>query len=97
MEGLTSKEFVAWVAASCARSGVPVFVTDPEALGRVGRLVGSRPGAPARRASAEEAPRRRSLPPVDLDAGRVDAAGSHRSGLDTDVVDQCPDDRGLST
>ena len=96
MEGLSREEFAAWVAASCERSGVPVFVTDPAALVQVGRLVGGRPGAPARRASAEEAPGRRSQPPVDIDAGRVDAAGSHRSGADRDVVDQCPDDRGLS-
>ena len=96
MEGVSREALLAWVAASCERSGVPLYVTDPVALGRVGRLVGGRPGAPARRASAEEAPRRRSQPPVDLDPGRVDAAGPHRSGEDRDVVDQRTDDRGLS-
>lgn len=96
MEGVSEQEFAAWVAASCERSGVPVFVTDPAALVRLGRLVGGRPGGPARRASAEEAPRRRSQTPVDIDAGRVDAAGTHRSGPDRDVVNERPNDRGLS-
>lgn len=96
MERLSDEGFAAWVAASCERSGVPLFVTDTSALVKVGRLVGSRLGAPARRPSAEEAPGRRSQFPVDVDAGWVDEAGSRRSGADRDVVDQCPNDRDLS-
>ncbi|GGN03806.1 hypothetical protein GCM10009721_33990 [Terrabacter tumescens] len=92
---LSGEELAAWVARSCELSGVPVFVADPAALGRVGRLVGGGPGAPARRASAEEAPGRRSQLPVNLDAGRVDAAGSHGSGGDGDVVDEGFDDGDL--
>jgi hypothetical protein len=92
MVRLSRDELAAWVASSCERSGVPVFVADPAALVRVGRLVGGRPGAPARRASAEEAPRRQSQPPMDFYAGRIDAAGSHGSGADGDVVDEGADD-----
>lgn len=96
MEGLSREAFAAWVAGTCERSEVPLFVTDPAALAQVGRLVGGRLGAPARRASAEEAPRRRLQPPVDLDAGRVDRADSLPSGADGDVVDQGTHDCGLS-
>lgn len=96
MEGLSRERFIAWVAVTCERSGVPVFVADPQALGQVARLVGASPGVPARRASAEGSPGRGSEPPVDLDAGRVDRADSHGSGVDGDVVDHGADDRGLS-
>ena len=96
MAGLNREQLAAWVASTCERSGVPVFVTDPSALVQVGRLMRRRPGPPARRASAEEGPGRPSQPPVDLDAGRVDAAGSHRSLADGDVVDQGSDYGGLS-
>ncbi len=96
MEGLSGDEFAAWVKASCERSGVPVFVTDPGVLVQVGRLVGGRPGGSARRGSASAAPGRGSQTPVDFDAGWVDGADSHRSGADGDVVDKCSNDRGLS-
>lgn len=96
MEGLSAAGFAAWVEASCERSGVPVFVTDPQLLAQVGRLVGAGGGAPARRASAEAAPRRPSQPPMDLDPGRIEGSGSHRSRQDRHVVDQCTHDRGLS-
>src|SRR4051812_31876099 len=93
---LTRDELRAWVSASCAAQGVPVFVTDPAVLARVGSLLGGRPGAPARRASAEEAPRRRLQAPAHVDAGRVEASGSRGGWVDDDVVDDGFDDCGLS-
>jgi hypothetical protein len=97
MAGLNSEQLAQWVSASCAAQGVPVFVTDPTVVGRVGSLLGGRPGAPARRASTEEAPGRRLQAPADVDAGRVevpDAGGGGR--VDSDVVDDRANDCDLA-
>ena len=96
MARLSRDEVAAWVSASCAAQGVSVFVTDPTVLGRVGSLLGGRPGAPARRASAEEAPRLPLQAPADVDAGRVEVPDAGGGGMDGDVVDDGADDRGLS-
>lgn len=41
---LSTHELAAWVAASCAAQGVPVKITDPTVIRRVGALLGE-PGA----------------------------------------------------
>lgn len=38
----------AWVEATCAAQGVPVRVTDPGVLARVGVLMGAAPGTDGR-------------------------------------------------
>ena len=53
MARLSGDELAAWVAASCARSGVPLRITDPVAIrdvvvllqGRDGRHAAQRPAA----------------------------------------------------
>lgn len=53
--GVLSEDQVrSWTEASCAAQGVPVFVTDPEAVTDVVVLLGVVTDGPARRASAEE-------------------------------------------
>ena len=96
MARLSRDELVAWVSASCAAQGVPVFVTDPTVLGRVGLLLGGRPGAPARRGSASEAAGRPLETPADVDAGRVEPLDAWGGGMDGYVVNDGADDRDLS-
>ncbi|GAB2767856.1 hypothetical protein GCM10027020_20870 [Nocardioides salsibiostraticola] len=38
---LTDEELAAWVTASCEAQGVPVRVTDPTVVRRVGTLLGA--------------------------------------------------------
>lgn len=42
--GVPEDEFMAWLQASCVKSGVELVVTDPEVLSRVGRLMGGQAG-----------------------------------------------------
>jgi hypothetical protein len=93
---LSWEQLAEWVSASCVAQGVPVFVTDPTVLGRVGSLLGGRPGAPARRASTEEAPGRRLQAPTDVDAGRVEVPDAGGGRVDRDVVDDRANDRDLA-
>lgn len=61
--GVPEDEFMAWLEASCNASGVPVWVTDPEVLSRVGRLLGGPPGtdrAPRRGAPSTDRTRQAS-------------------------------------
>jgi hypothetical protein len=45
---LDQRVLAAWVEASCAAQGVPVRVTDPGVLARVGVLMGAAPGTDGR-------------------------------------------------
>lgn len=96
MARLSGEELAAWVSESCAAQGVPVFVTDPTVLGRVGALLGGGPGAPARRASAEEAPRRPLQAPPNVDAGRVEALHAGGGWVNGHMVDDGAHDRHLT-
>lgn len=80
----------AWVAASCARHGVPVRVTDAVVVARVAVLLGDAapPRAPLAVVAGLETPDR--VGPV-----RVELAGASEAGGDHDVIDDGGDDRVL--
>lgn len=81
----------AWVAASCARHGVPVRVTDALVVARVAVLLGdtTTPArAPLAVVAGLQAPDR--VGPV-----RVELAGARETGGDHDVIDDGGDDRVL--
>lgn len=87
-----------WVAASCAAQGVPVKVTDPGVLFRVGVLLGVRAGAT--RAHGAPAPstwgHRPPLQPPDWPhALGVKAPRPGDTGGDDGVVEDGGDDGGL--
>jgi hypothetical protein len=91
---LSRDEIAAWVAQSCAASGVSVKVTDPTVVRRVGVLLGGAadgPGAQPRSGSAR-AIAARSVAPHDGHAGGVQHPGSGGAGSDHGVVDQGLDD-----
>lgn len=94
LSGLPADDLAAWVAESCAVQGVPVKVTDPTVLRRVGVLLsGAAEGSRAQARSA--APRdsaARSEAPHDVHAGSVKGPGAGGAGSDDDVVDQGADD-----
>lgn len=58
MGRMSSDELAAWVTASCVAQGVPVKVTDPHLLAKVGVLLTGRAGctAPARSAGGAHRP-----------------------------------------
>lgn len=72
---LETAEVRRWLEQSCARQGVPVLVTDPAVVARVGVLLGGGGAArtPAERASTA---RRRSESPNGDDPGRVESPDS---------------------
>ncbi|GAA3774747.1 hypothetical protein GCM10022240_28160 [Microbacterium kribbense] len=84
----------AWVAASCAAQGVPVFVADPGVLTRVRTLLGA--GGAERGGSAVAEPRTARLPlqhPHRLNPPGVELV--HGGREDRGVVEHGPHDRGL--
>lgn len=88
----------AWLSASCARAGVAVQVTDPNVLRQIGVLLGTEPGGAPRQAQRAARPRgRASQSPDCLDPVRVEVSETGDGGWsDDDVVDEGPDNRGLS-
>lgn len=90
----------AWVLATCQRQGVPVKVSDPAALARVGVLLTGQAGGT--RAQGAKAPRTRpparpSQPPLGVDAGLVQAVPpGDGSGKDRGVVQDGLDDGDLT-
>lgn len=95
---LSDAEVAAWVAASCAEQGVPVKVTDPTVVRRVGALLGAAPdGARARKRSGTRAPSgARSVAPHDAYPLGVEFPGAGAAGADVGVVDEGFDDGVLS-
>lgn len=98
LSNLSPEELAAWVSASCAAQGVPVKVSDPTMVRRVGALLGApdRGEAGSQRSGNRLAPAGASVGPDNVHAGRVHGLGSGCSGSDHDVVDQCGDDRSLT-
>lgn len=95
---LSAEALAEFVRASCVASGVPVKVTDPLVVRRVGVLLG---GAPAgSRAQPRSGSTRdcggRSVAPDDGHSGGVDHRGSLGAGADHGVVDDRGDDGVLS-
>lgn len=92
---LTPDQVAAFVTASCAAQGVAVKVSDPSVVRRVGALLGA-PGtgrARTRRAGARgTGTGAYSVPPHDLDPGRVQGHDPGRPRSDHDVIDQGLDD-----
>lgn len=96
---LTDAELAAWVASSCAAQGVPVKVTDPTVVRRVGTLLGAAgSGSRGRKRSGtrDAAAAGSSVLPGDGDAAGVEHVDSGGAWSDRDVVDQGSDDRVLS-
>lgn len=89
-----------WVAASCAAQGVPVKVTDPTVLRRVGVLLGSAAVEGRGRKRSGTRPSTGAVPassvsPLHADPVRVDSTDAGLPGADHEVVDQGGDDRVL--
>lgn len=93
MAGLNDEQIAAWVTDSCVAQGVPVRITDPEALRRVGVLLRA---ADATGAQAKLRPVRSpaSQPPLGNDTGRIEPVLP--GPLDSGVIDDCADDCPLS-
>ena len=91
---LSADELAAWVTASCAAQGVPVKVTHPTMVRRVGALLGAQVAGPrAHPRSGSTWPGiGGSVAPHDAHAGGVQDLATGRAGADHDVVDQGPDD-----
>lgn len=88
--GLTPAEVSQWVERSCAAQGVPVLVTDPGVLARVGVLIGGTRGKPS-------GARDRLQPPLGNNPVGVQSvsAGLGR-GLDDGVIEDGLHDRRLA-
>lgn len=99
LSSLTPEEVAAWVAASCAAQGVPVKVTDPTIVRRMGALLGAASdGSRAHpRSGSTRAADAGSVAPDDLDAGGVQRPGARASWSDHGMVDQGGDDGVLSS
>jgi hypothetical protein len=92
---LRPSAFETWLAASCQASGVERKVVDASALRDVGALLATAAGT----RTARQRGRGRAASsgaPDGPDPVEVEAAGSGGAGLDDDVVEQGPDDGGLS-
>jgi hypothetical protein len=91
---LTPDEVAAWVAASCAAQGVPVKVTDPTVVRRVGTLLGV--VTPERRGRKRSGPRpsgaAASVAPHEGHAGGVQHLSAGLPGTDHHMVDDGFDD-----
>ena len=94
LSGLSPEVIAALVAESCAAQGVPVKVTDPSVVRRVGVLLGGPvPGPRAHpRSGSTRSGAGRSVAPHDGHPGGVEPGGSGSTGSDADVVDQGGDD-----
>ena len=80
--GLTPDQVRVWVESSCEAQGLPVVVTEPATLSRVGVLLGGGRGQAGAR------PSRRSQPPRGSDPVRVQSgAASLGSGQDRGVLE----------
>ena len=89
---LPADELASWVRSSCESQGLPVKVSDPTVMRRVGALLGAAgagPRAQPRSGSTRTGPQR-SMAPHDADPGRVQLPGTGLAGTDHSVVD----DRG---
>ena len=97
LSGLTPEQVASLVDASCAAQGVPVKVTDPTLIRRVGVLLGGAvAGSRAHPRSGSTRPAAgRSMAPLDAHAGGVEPGRSGGPGSDADVVNQVGDDAGL--
>jgi hypothetical protein len=87
---LPASVVAAWVQASCAAQGVPIKVTDPTILRRVGVLLGAVSEGPrVRKRSGTRGPSGSgSVTPLGSDAGGVHGLSSLAAGTDHDVIDQ---------
>lgn len=98
LSGLPAERIAELVAASCAAQGVPVKVSDPTVVRRVGVLLGG-PVAGSRahpRSGSTRPGSGRSVAPHDRDTGGVEPGGSRGAGPDAHVVEQGSDDGVLS-
>ena len=92
MARLTGDDLRAWVEASCSAQGVPVKVTDPMVVARVGVLLtGKGPGRPQAKRGGD-GPSRSQLPDGVHSGGVEPVAGA---GSDDGVVEDRGDDRAL--
>jgi len=87
----------AWVAASCARHGVPVKVTDAAVIARTVTLLSSGAIRPALKPSQEDRPDRWGLQAPDrVGPVRVELTGTGDARPDDDVVEHRGHDGGLA-
>jgi len=70
----TREEFTAWLAASCARQGVPVIITDPTVIAHVAILLGHHPHRRPRLRAQHSCAVGSSDAPYRVDAVEVQAA-----------------------
>lgn len=92
MARLIGEALAAFVAASCARSGVALKVTDALVVQRVTVLLTGTAGA----AGGSRGAAVRSDSPHKVSSGRLEAPRSDTAGSDDRVVEDGFDDRGLA-
>jgi hypothetical protein len=87
----TREEFAAWLTASCEHQGVPLIVTDPVVIARIGAVLGYPRPVPDR------VQRRREIENLDtpdrLDAVDVQAASTRDAQSNDGVIEHRADDR----
>lgn len=89
-----SNALAVWVAASCARHGVPVKVTDAAVIARAVTLLSAGAIRPA--AQRTRADRSGLQPPDRVGPVRVELTGTGDARPDDDVVEHSGHDRGLT-
>lgn len=95
MGRLSGEALAAWVAESCVAQGVPVKVTDPVVVARVGVLLTGR-GSAGPQAQRGPAGAGRSELPDRGHSGRIEAGAGVRAGSDHGVVEDGGDDGALA-
>lgn len=92
MGRLSSEELAAWVAASCETQGLPVKVTDPEAVRQVWVLLGASESGPRLvRQHVRGSTRQGSEAPERTYPLRVQGARAGAAGFDDGVIENGPD------
>ena len=91
--GSSGFDLAGFVVASCARSGVPVKLSDVVVTARVAALL---TGRPSRVSEASPGRRAGSDPPGQIDALGIEGAASGVGGCDGGVIEHGADDGVLS-
>ena len=90
--GLSGDELAEFVARSCERQGVPVFVTDAAVLARVSALLGAGPPAPPKAGGRPDT----SKTPDQFNPARIELSSPRATGSDDRVIEDRGDDRRLA-
>lgn len=93
MAGLSAEQIRRWTERTCAEQQVPVAVTDPLTIARIGDLLG-RDGCAA--AGGRAAPGPALQPPDRTNAVGIEPVAATLPGTDDGLVEQGGDDGSLA-